>query len=256
MNSHPHQRQRAAQVILYSGGMDSVMLAHKYPDALRLYVDVRSRYADKELRHLPSDVVVNSGTLNLGPFERADAIIPGRNMMLAMVAAQFGNQIMLGATAGDLSTDKDETFASMATMLSSYMFSGRHFDGTWDVRVTLPIRAYCKVELVQDFLRHGGSPQALVDSVSCYHPEHVHCGWCKSCIRKWVAFEATGIKVPDDYWFRHPSLSPEWQDIVPKLLHSKGWRTEIEDIYTRAVLTRAGVMAPTTSRNLNPGEPL
>lgn len=243
-------RKRVDTVILYSGGMDSLMLAHKYPDALPLYVSVRSRYTDKEMACLPSGVTVVPNVLDLAAFERPDAIIPGRNLMLALVAAQFGDTIMLGATAGDASRDKDAVWASLAASVMSYMFSGRHFEADpWHPAILLPFKHHSKPQLVKEYLDTGGSVQALLDSVSCYDPTHLHCGHCKSCVRKWVALEANGIRTlhrdklaPSSYWANDPRTSPVWFDVLAKYARGETWRGPVEDEATKRVLRAYGVL--------------
>lgn len=226
-------------VVLYSGGMDSVILAAFNPQALRLYVNVNSAYSAKEMGFLPHGVQVDH-SLNLRKFEREDAIIPGRNLMLALIAAQYGQHIMLGATAGDASRDKDDNWADMATGVLRYMFSGKHFgDQQMDMRVLLPLRGHDKAELIRVYLAQGHDPKALLYSVSCYHPEHRHCGTCKSCMRKWVAFEDVGIPQPLGYWHHHP-MDANWVDTVEKLNAGVTVRGLDEDNATRRVLARNG----------------
>lgn len=231
-----------SSVILYSGGMDSLMLAARYPDALRLYVDVKSRYSAKERAFLPSDVLIDTH-IDLGMWERSDAIIPARNLFLALVAAQYADDIMLGATAGDQSRDKDVHWAGLSTELLGYMLSGSHFrDPPRHPRVLLPIKHMTKGELVREYLASGGTIKALLESVSCYDPQQVHCGHCKSCLRKWVALEYNDIRVPRNYWAQDPADPVAWADIAPKLApHGRGWRTPIEDAQTRIVLAQHGI---------------
>jgi 7-cyano-7-deazaguanine synthase in queuosine biosynthesis len=228
------------QVILYSGGMDSFILASMYPDAMKLYVDVNSKYSEKELAFLPGDVV-RSHDLNLAEYERDDAIIPARNMFLALIAAQYGEHIMLGATHGDLSTDKDENWASMATSILRYMFSGKHFQPARDMQVLLPIKDKTKAELVRQYQLAGHDAQALLQTVSCYHPQHKHCGACKSCLRKWVALEYNHID-SGYLWMSPPEAPANWADIIPRLKSPEGWRTPREDLQTIHVLRDHGLI--------------
>ena len=244
-------------VILYSGGMDSFILGQMFPDAMKLYINIHSRYSRKEMAHLPDDVIINSGALNLREFEREDAIIPCRNMLLALIAAQYGNVIMLGATAGDQSRDKDTRFAYLASGLLNYMLSGPHFRGENlrdDPGIVLPIKGYDKTQLVAEYLRiwkkrHGSdsswrdrAEQYLLDTVSCYDPTHTHCGHCKSCVRKWVALEMNNIEQPDGYWHQHPTTWGGWGAVMHQIQHSVvGWRTDSEDHSTRVCLEKHSI---------------
>lgn len=226
------------EVILYSGGMDSFIMSHMYPNAFKLYVDVRSKYADKEIANLPKDVVVHRG-LDLSMFERDDAIIPSRNLYMVLAAANYGDTIMLGATAGDQSHDKDETFAVQATRILNHMMSGSHFIPSRKLLVTLPIKNRTKDALIKWYLNsYKGDREALVNSVSCYSEEHLHCGVCKSCTRKWLALEANNLSF--DKWHTHPSKA-DWTNVVTALQRGK-WRNDSEDRVARMVLERWRVM--------------
>lgn len=96
------------KVLLYSGGTDSWLIDKLWKPDLRLYVDINSRYTIQELDRLPSDVkVVPFHTL--GHFEQPDtAYVPFRNLFFITIAAQYGDEICLGAVDGDQGS-KDKT---------------------------------------------------------------------------------------------------------------------------------------------------
>lgn len=226
------------QVILYSGGMDSLILGRMFPSALKLYVDTRSAYSKKELEFLPTDVLRAPSMLNLSHIERPDSIVPSRNAYLSLVAANYGDEIMLGATAGDASTDKDEKWAGMMTELLRYMYSSKHFTPR-EIKVSLPIKDKTKAELVRWYVSDGHCIDTLVHSVSCYSSEHKHCGVCKSCTRKWLALEAEGISC-DEIWHTHPRHA-NWDAVIAALSSGK-WRSPVEDDYAKAVLRINGFL--------------
>lgn len=230
-----------SKVILYSGGLDSYILGHIHDDAFKLYVDTGSRYADKEMAHLPADVHIHPDRVSLRGIEREDAIVPSRNAYLALIAANYGDDIMLGATEGDLSTDKDEEWAKRMTALLQYMYSGHHFkDRGWlSIRVTLPIKRLTKSELVAWFLQnYPGKAKQLAGVVSCYDAHALHCGQCKACIRKWAALAHNGVEFDD--WEQDPGQAPAWNEVVEKLQRGEVWRSAVEDRYTREVLRKHG----------------
>lgn len=235
------------KVILFSGGMDSVVLSAMYPEALCLYVPTGSAYEAKERRQLAwvasaAGMVVETANvgLDLSAIERADAIVPSRNAYLVLVAANYGSRIMLGATAGDLSHDKDGYWAGLMTQLLQYMLHGKHYPGAPDYAVELPIKHKTKGELVADYIAIGRDPEILAESISCYDGEaDGHCGKCKACIRKWAAMEANGVDTTE--WQSPPWESPAWREVLD--LWSKGyvWRTVEEDSYTARALMSKGV---------------
>ena len=123
-----------------------------------------------------------------------------------------------------------------------------------DPGVVLPIKGYDKIQLIGEYLaewekREGSgqeqrarAEQYLLDTVSCYHPTHIHCGHCKSCVRKWVALEMNGIQQPEGYWHAHPTTWDGWEGVMRALQHNiVGWRTDSEDYATRVCLERHGL---------------
>lgn len=232
------------QVILFSGGMDSIMLATRFPEAVLLYVPTGSAYETKERARLPDlpglEVITAPGRIDLSSYERDDAIVPSRNAYLALVAANYGRQIMLGATAGDMSTDKDDKWAGMMTGLLRYMLSGKHFPNGGKHRVLLPIKHLTKGELVRDYIASGHDPAVLAHSISCYTEGTTgHCGHCKACIRKWAAMEYNGVDTT--VWDAAPWEAPAWNEVITLWKRRGTWRTYKEDAYTFSVLRQRGV---------------
>lgn len=219
------------QVLLYSGGMDSFIAAHTHPGAALLYIDTGARYAAKELAHLakvtpPHRKVHIDRRLSLADVEREDLIVPARNLLLVTIATYYGNHILLAATAGDSSTDKDQVFADQASQVLTHVYASHHFPDFGQVRVQLPYKEASKAQMVAEYLRYGGDPQALADTMSCYHPTLAHCGQCKACIRKWVALKRHGLHTLTP-WASDPATH-DWDPIVDKILNG-GWRCQAED---------------------------
>lgn len=179
-----------SRVLLYSGGMDSVALRMLWTPDVSVYVDMGTGYTAAERKRLPDDVVVVD--LPLGRWERPDGIIPLRNLMLVCVAAQYGNDIAMAATAGDRVLDKSERFAAMTTDLLTYLWSPQHWTDGEPRNVVLPLKGLTKREIVEVIeARHGDTGlAALAASWSCYGTGETECGACKPCFRKWVAFAA------------------------------------------------------------------
>lgn len=231
------------QVLLYSGGMDSLIAAHLFPNAMKLYIATGSRYESKELSHLkleysPGEITFDH-RLSLADHEREDAIVPARNLFLSAIASLYGDEIILCAVNGDGSTDKDSRFAFLQTAVLRHVFSPPHFVD-YQPALLLPMRNKCKGEWVAEYLATGGSAERLARSVSCYHPTHFHCGRCKACIRKWVAQEANGIT--GTVWNEDPA-GYDWEQFIPAI-EARRWRCFEEDRQTEYVLRKHGVIKP------------
>lgn len=79
------------KVLLYSGGMDSWLIDKIWKPDVKLYIDMKTRYSEEEIKRLPNDVIIEQ--LDLGKWERTDAIIPLRNLYLVMLATNYGDDI-------------------------------------------------------------------------------------------------------------------------------------------------------------------
>jgi 7-cyano-7-deazaguanine synthase len=201
-------------VLLFSGGMDSYAARMLYEPDVLLYVDAGTRYADAELRRLPEEtIVVDMRVLNT--FGVVDDIIPLRNLFFVAVAAQYGEQIILGATAGDRVLDKSAEFATQTSALLSYLWQKQHWTEGKTIEVAMPMKGMSKTQIiaaVQNKCGDSGVAQ-LAKSFSCYNPNNdIECGVCKPCRRKWIAFASLGFAhlVVDA---RHAVLRNEYQAI-------------------------------------------
>lgn len=186
------------KVLLYSGGMDSWLIDKLWKPDVKLYVDMGTPYAVEEIRRLPNDVIVEH--LNLSAFEREDKIIPLRNLYLVALATNYGNEICLGATAGDRVLDKSYEFGVKCGELLTHLYGPQHWTEQRTIKVNLDFKQYTKTELVRMFLERGGDiNEALQSSFSCYFPQDGRECWsCKPCFRKFIAFALNGCKFSDE----------------------------------------------------------
>lgn len=179
------------KVLLYSGGMDSYLIDKLEQPEVKLFLDLGTESAAIERSKLPEDVVIDE-SLNLASFELPNKIIPMRNLYMGMVALQYGNQVILGATAGDTTKDKDQVFASKATSLLRYILTdpGKRpttYSEYEQISIELPYKDVTKTQLLGRYLTEHALEPFLNESYSCYSGSHQECGGCRSCFRKWVA---------------------------------------------------------------------
>ncbi len=228
------------KVLLYSGGLDSHILARLWKPDVCLYVHTRSRYGALEFAHLrppPHGELVVDFRLTLEDVERKDLIVPHRNAFLVLVAAYYGTEIALAATAGDRSTDKDNRFAAAMESLLDHIYQPQHWTGAGlDFHVELPVKDKTKRQLVREWVASGGDPAELARVVSCYDGASVACGRCKACARKWVALYLEGIECAFD---SDPALyfTP---DMVAKA-RTGDYRGDAEDADMIEALARRGL---------------
>ncbi len=214
------------KVLLYSGGMDSWLIDKIWKPNIKLYVDMKTRYSEEEIKRLPNDVIIEQ--LNLGKWERDDAIIPLRNLYLVMLATNYGDDICLGATAGDRVLDKSPQFAYKASDLLSFLYTKQHWTKERKINVNLDFKGMTKKELISKYLQEGGNlEEAVKGSFSCYYPEHnQECWQCKPCFRKYVAFKMNGY----DFGSRIDNIVKNYmsENIIPDILKGTYGRADEE----------------------------
>ena len=225
-------------VLLFSGGMDSVIFDHLLKPDVLLYLPTGSKYEYIETKKLDDlamkgyidskKLVVLPDVLNLSLFERDDAIVPNRNAFLLLFASLYGEILILGSVQGDRSYDKDEIFYDKMMALLNHMWQEQHWTEEKTFKVMSPYKNTTKTQLIKDYLADGGKPEILLESYSCYEGKEQLCGWCKPCFRKWVSLHNNGIQIPKKYYKYDPWDAPWLPELKPMLL--EGTYRGMEDI--------------------------
>ena len=120
-----------------------------------------------------------------------------------MLASNYGDEIMLGATYGDRVLDKSPGFAKKASDMLTYLYSSQHWTPGRKIHVSVAYKEYTKAELLNMYLEQGGNLEtAFRQSFSCYEPDSHgnECWHCKACARKATAFLLNG------YHFKDPAI--------------------------------------------------
>ena len=257
------QKATGKSVLLYSGGMDSLMFDYLMKPDVLLYIPTGSNYENIESNKLFSlsqkgyldknKLVGLSNVLNLSQFERDDAIVPNRNAHLMLLASMYGEELILGSVQGDRSFDKDPIFYQKMTDLLNHMWKEQHWTEERVFKVSSPYKDKTKTEIVKEYLEKGGSADALLVSWSCYDPQYNFyiqlesmkepgqaCGWCKPCFRKWISLHNNNISIPEDYYANNPWEAPWLEKLIPSVLE-KNYRGK-EDYDWCEALTSKGVI--------------
>jgi 7-cyano-7-deazaguanine synthase len=234
-----YSKIKGKKVLLYSGGMDSWLIAKIWNPDVKLYVNINGRYNKQEIKHLPKDVIIE--TLDLSKWERTDKIIPLRNLYLTMIASNYGDKICLGATAGDRVLDKSYDFANRTSDILSFLYSKQWWipEGR-NIEICLDFKNKTKVDLLTDYINNGGNIEtAWTESFSCYEPDDKGnvCMQCKPCFRKFIAFATLGFI--DKTWL--PTVIPYiGKNIIPDIKNGtygrgKSEETQIMNIYKQYI---------------------
>lgn len=189
-------------VILYTGGLDSYIGLFLLNSTSKekwqpLYFNLDIPYSHKELKVVRKVDGINivSGLLNMRYIARQHDYIPQRNTLLCAAAQSvYGDtveRIALCSVADDVYADNSEQFHSQMTELLS-LTTGH------DVKVFSPLEdtegLMSKREAAKDYLNKGGRPEALLNTVHCYHPTKIECGKCRACIRHAITMMQLGIR--------------------------------------------------------------
>ena len=95
-----------------------------------------------------------------------------------------------------------------------------------------------------EYLKHGGSTEALLKTRSCYSDEDGECGKCRSCIRKFVALKLNGQETE---WIEDPMkhIEEAYEYAV-----KNNRKAEINDLAKLIIMTSL-VSVPTLTALLN-----
>ena len=190
------------KVLLFSGGLDSFCYSFLCSPDFLLYLDNNSKYSKVEIENIKeltretnlSDKLKIVNTKDMGYLEQQNAIIENRNVFFILEGAFLGDEIILGATAGDGSKDKDATFFGLLQDTLSYSMGRK-------VTVHAPYIHLTKAEIMREYIKEGGNIEHLKKVYSCYRGEKQQCGKCKPCIRNAIAFRINKIETADLYEF-------------------------------------------------------
>jgi len=182
-----------SDILLFSGGLDSFIAYDILNKPQTLYFDTGSRYCEKELeavRKIIPTTIINE-SLCLTDYEEVNAHIPYRNLLFAIQACKYSDNIWMGGLLDDNVGDKtEESFKAMSYLLSK--LHGRN------IQIRSPFWEMTKIDIVQLYKeKHPKTYEAdLLQTVSCYSasPEG-YCGQCASCFRKATALYSIGIKL-------------------------------------------------------------
>ncbi len=214
-------------IVICSGGLDSVSLAHIVADTRELTRLVSFDYGQRHRKELdfaalaarrlgvPHDIIDLRpiGAALTGSALTSDIAVPDghyaeESMRITVVPNR--NAIMLTIAFGLAAANGD---AAVATAVHG----GDHFiypdcrpafteafeamqraalDGYADVRLFTPFVHRTKADIVTEGARHGTS---FAETWSCYKGGARHCGRCGTCVERREAFHLAGVADPTDY---------------------------------------------------------
>ncbi len=200
-------------VILYSGGLDSMILYRwtriNYPAAeiMCLYYDYGNPVCLAEIKSLPPTAVVkkiewfNNSTQNLRSKDedahKGNIYIPGRNLVFATLAAcqELPDYIFMGGLseeAHERATDKNVVFIDKFNDVMQYVLSPfKHIE----LRFPFVENNMTKGDIIKWALKNGVTVDDIISTYSCYAgtENETPCGICHACIKNFSYFYWLGL---------------------------------------------------------------
>lgn len=200
------------QILLFSGGLDSLIAWYYLDKPVCLYVPLGHRYQTQEERAIQNikntvqymgdtmKVLTHTG-INLGVFEDNEANIPARNMFLATLGAEYANKVYMVFQQGERGIpDRSDAFLKKSSAMLSLLFGHNK-------EVDSPFEDKTKVDMVRWFVETMGIEDAgklIRASWSCYSFGDTHCGRCSACIRRFISLKCNGL---GEIYETHPASS-------------------------------------------------
>lgn len=193
------------RAVLYSGGLDSTVAValslRERAYTVPIYVDLGVPYAKHEMQtilagpYASETVILHAPVLKHMP-NIEDVMVPGRNLLLAVIAAQhvLADEVWVSACLGEMhehARDKNALFMELASEVLTYVlepYSRRACD------VTSPFRDLSKYDVART-AKELGIDVSLTRS--CLAETEKPCGRCTACIRRFGIFYQLGLPLDD-----------------------------------------------------------
>lgn len=180
-------------ILCVSGGIDSMIAWYMLHFPQCVFFDMGTKVSDKEwnavekiTQHRSKIHIETSLSL---PFDQNHPYVLHRNLLLAAIAAQYGNDIYIAGLRDDKVPDKNPgAFQIMSETLTKT--SNESFE------VMSPLWGYTKTEAVKWLLENHPheAENVIKNSYSCYSGEIKECGKCNCCFRKACALFNAGCE--------------------------------------------------------------
>ncbi|PWE32671.1 7-cyano-7-deazaguanine synthase QueC [Maritimibacter sp. 55A14] len=214
-------------LVICSGGLDSVSLAHKvaaeqelaglisfdYGQRHRKELDFAARAADRlgtgfeliDMRaigaHLSGSALTDDLDVPDGHYAEETmkvTVVPNRNAI--MLAVAFGIAAARGADAVAAAVHGGDHFIypdCRPGFIDAFETMQRAaLEGYADIRLYTPFVHLPKSAIVTEGARHG---TPFAETWSCYKGGARHCGRCGTCVERREAFHLAGVPDPTDY---------------------------------------------------------
>jgi 7-cyano-7-deazaguanine synthase in queuosine biosynthesis len=196
--------------MLLSGGLDSYLVwrSEVWPEAVWFNIGTVNNARERERllliqKRWGGALIHESLALSLGRFEQPSGYVPYRNLLFILHAnLLFPRRDLLIGEIMEWQADKNAAFYREAEKLVKSL-------GRDQIKIRAPLAGVTRTEAVAAFLRNGGDPDELTTlTYSCMLNASSHCGFCASCMNRWIAFKNNGI---EERMLSRPTLK-RWLD--------------------------------------------
>lgn len=188
--------KRYKEVVLFSGGVNSICLAAKYPDSALLYVDTGNLESpvEKLAAYDIARMLGRSASFYvemapyIGKWRQKNGYTPNKNFFLVGIGSFYAKTVLLGAgLENKLDGRPSIGFCESVTSTINLDFNNVF------ISAKAPFINESKIDIVNDYLDNGGSEEILKASISC-HNRCGRCGDCNPCFNRYVALKNNGIE--------------------------------------------------------------
>ena len=214
-------------IVICSGGLDSVSLAHKVANEQNLRGLLSFDYGQRHVKEVeyaarcaerlgvPHKVVdiANVGAALSGSALTDDVDVPDGHyaedtMKLTIVPNR--NAIMLTIAFGMAAAEKADAVAAAVHGGDHFIYpdcrpgfinafqamQDQALEGVAEIKLYTPFVEISKADIVTEGARHG---TPFAETWSCYKGGEVHCGRCGTCVERREAFHLAGVADPTEY---------------------------------------------------------
>ena len=124
--------------------------------------------------------------------DKQTKFVPLRNLYFLMIASYYGDEICLGATAGDGSKDKCLEFLIDTEKTLNNLWHDKKINK--DIKIEKRFVKMDKGEILDEYLKNGNSiDKVRKETFSCYSPvDNKECFDCYPCFRKFAILFSKG----------------------------------------------------------------
>ncbi len=207
------------KILLYSGGMDSYIAWCFLNHPKSIYIPLGHRYEKTERQAIIETIpeTFMAPCCDVGAMESADAHIPGRNLLLASLAALWeptADEVVLVCQRDEMTLpDRSDGFFNQSSAVLSLVMDR-------PLMVTTPFADMDKTDMVGWYVSQGLPIDLLLKTRSCYAGTDLPCGECGACLRRFIALRLNGLMESYATDPRATRLADDYRDRVAKGLYS------------------------------------